>query len=226
SSHKLNNSSLFLLAAATVFSIITLANPQAAAPTYAAPLQGTVFWHAGNFRYLDSVTGDLLTFVQGLQHPNNAGYGKLSTTRKSNFNTFLDALFTAIDDSLNDGSTGDWCGVKTKAATAGYAVYRFYDTVTGRWFVYGEDTTSFGQSYFFINPFAKRNIVIEVPHEGLETNTGAEGVRLFRALAARALLVNREHRCSDPDASVCADGQPTTACSGYLRESDVAHHTA
>jgi hypothetical protein len=33
--------------------------------------------------------------------------------------------------------------------------------------------------------------VIEVPHEDLEFGTKVEGVRLFRALAARALLVNK-----------------------------------
>src|SRR5437868_161924 len=86
---------------------------------YASPLQGAVYWHAGNFRYLPSVSGDLLTFVQGLTHPDSGGYGKLSTTRKTNFNAFLDALFTAIGDSLADGATGDWCGVQTKAASAG-----------------------------------------------------------------------------------------------------------
>src|SRR4051812_20161241 len=180
-----------------------------AAAAHASPLQSTVFWHAGNFRYLPSVSGDLLTFVQGLAHPNSGGYGKLSTTRKTNFNAFLDALFAAIDASLADGSTGDWCGVQTSAAAAGYPVRRFYDTATGRWFVYGYDTTSFGQAYFFVNPFAKRNIVVEVPHEDLEFGTKVEGVRLFRALAARALIVNREHRCSDPDTSACALNQST-----------------
>jgi 3D (Asp-Asp-Asp) domain-containing protein len=197
-----------------------------AAAAHALPLQTTVYWHAGNFRYLDSVSGSLVTFVQGLTHPNSGSYGKLSTTRKANFNAFLDALLTAIDDSLADGSTGDWCGVKTKAGDAGYAVRRFYDTDSGRWFVYGYDTTGFGQSYFFINPFAKRNIVIEVPHEDLEYGTKVEGVRLFKALAARALIINKEHRCSDPDTSSCSIGQSTTACGGRLRESDVAHHTA
>lgn len=227
SSHKLNSCILLVATASLLSLLIAQTSHRAAAPAFAAPLQTTVFWHAGNFRYLDSMSGDLLTFVQGLQHPNNGGYGKLSTTRKANFNAFLDTLFTAIDASLVDGSTGDWCGVKAAATTAGYAVYRFYDTTTGRWFVYGQDTTSFGQSYFFINPFAKRNIVIEVPHENYEINTKAEGVKLFRALAARALLINKEHRCSDPDTSACASGQTTNACSdGRIRESDVAHHTA
>jgi hypothetical protein len=188
----------------------------------------TVFWHAGNFRYLDDMSGDLVMFVQGLEHPNRGGYGKLSSTRTANFNLFLDALFTAIEASLADGSTGDWCGVQTKAGAAGYAISRFYDTESGRWFVYVYDTTPFGQAYFFINPFAKRNIVIEVPHEGFEAGTKTQGARLFKTLAARALLINKEHRCSDPDSSDCS-GETNVCggrCSGRFCESDVAHHTA
>jgi hypothetical protein len=186
-----------------------------------------VFWHAGPFRELEDMSGDLVTFVQGLEHPNSGGYGKLSSTRQANFNLFLDALFTAIEASLADGSTGDWCGVKTQASAAGYAIARFYDTDSGRWFVYAYDTTPFGQAYVFINPFAKRNLVIEVPHEGFESGTKTQGARLFKALAARALLINNEHRCSDPDPSPCSGA--TDVCGGRnhpFRESDVAHHTA
>jgi hypothetical protein len=187
----------------------------------------TVFWHAGNFRELEAMSGDLVTFVQGLEHPKSGGYVKLSSTRQANFTLFLDALFTAIEASLADGSSGDWCGVKTKASAADYAIYRFYDTESGRWFVYAYDTTVFGQAYFFINPFAKRNIVIEAPHEGFEFGTKTQGVRLFKALAARALVINKEHRCSDPHDSACSG--ETNVCDdrgGRFRESDVAHHTA
>jgi hypothetical protein len=191
----------------------------------------SVLWHAGNFRNLEDMSGDLVTFVQGLEHPKSGGYGKLSSTRQANFNLFLDALFTAIEASLADGSTGDWCGVKTQASAAGYAIARFYDTDSGRWFVYAYDTTAFGQAYFFINPFAKRNIVIEVPHEDFEPGTKTQGARLFKALAARALLINKEHRCSDPDSSECTGA--STVCDdrvrqsdGGFRESDVAHHPA
>ena len=197
---------------------------------------GTVFWHTGNFRALEDMSGDLVTFVQGLEHPKSGGYGKLSSTRQANFNLFLYALSTAMEASLADGSTGDWCGVKAKASAAGYAIHRFYDTDSGRWFVYAHDTTPFGQAYFFVNPFAKRNIVIEVPHEGFEAGTKTQGARLFKALAARALIINKEHRCSDSDVSPCSgattvcDASPcseaTTACAGRFRESDVAHHTA
>jgi hypothetical protein len=129
-----------------------------------------------------------------------------------------------MEASLADGATGDWCGVRTKARAADYMIYRFYDTASARWFVYAYDTTPFGQAYVFINPFAKRNIVIEVPHEGFESGTKTQGVRLFKALAARALIINKEHRCSDPDSSPCSG--ETKVCGGRFRESDVAHHTA
>jgi hypothetical protein len=136
----------------------------------------------------------------------------------------IDALFAAIDASLVDGNTGDWCGVKSKASAAGYAICRFYDTASGRWFIYAYDTTSFGQAYFFINPFAKRNIVIEVPHEGFDIGTGREGSQIFKGLAARALIINKEHRCSDPDTSGCFLGYVADVCDNRYRESDVAHH--
>jgi hypothetical protein len=195
-----------------------------------------VSWEAGNFRALEALSGDLVTFVQGLEHPNSGGYGRLSPTRQANFTPFLDALFAAIAASLADGATGDWCGVQTQARAAGYAIVRFYDTDSGRWFVYAYDTTPFGQAYVFINPFAKRNLVIEVPHEDFEPGTKSQGARLFTALAARALLINREHRCSDCNPSPCTGsttvcnaspccGGPTV-CSGSFRESDVAHHPA
>jgi hypothetical protein len=184
----------------------------------------TVFWHAGHFHDLEDMSGDLVTFVPGLEHPNSGGYGKLSNTRHANVNLVLDALFTAIEASLADGATGHWCGVQTTARAADYAIARFDDTASGRWFVYAYDTTPLGQAYVFMNPVAKRNIVIEVPHEGFEAGTKLQGARLFKALAARALLIHQEHRCSDPGSSACS--AETTVCGGRFRESDVAHHTA
>lgn len=206
--------------------MLTSCTPSSPPPASSSLPPASESWHAGNFRFLEATSGDLVTFVQGLEHPKQGGYGKVSSTRKGNFNAFLDTLFAAINASLIDGNTGDWCAVQASASSAGYAIARFYDTGSGRWFVQGRDTTSFGQAYFFINPFAKRNIVIEVPHDGFETDTGTEGARLFKALAARALIINKEHRCSDPDPSACASNVATQVCSGALRESDMAHHTA
>lgn len=187
-------------------------------------------WYTGNFRFLEQKSGELVDFVGELEHPRLGGYGKLSSARRARLTVLLDALFAAIDASLLDPATGDWCGVQAAAAAAGYSIRRFYDTGSQRWLVYGSDTTSFGQAYFFLNPYAKRNLVIEVPHEGFETDTGVQGAQLFKGLAARALIINREHRCSDPDPSPCSG--TTTVCddepgaASPFRESDVAHHTA
>ena len=163
--------SLFLLTACTSLFLCNAGSRRSGACNHEGQPASTVLWHAGNFRALEDMSGDLVTFVQGLEHPSSGGYGKLSSTRTAHFNVFLEALFTAIEASLADGSTGDWCGVKTKARAADYAIARFYDTDSGRWFVYAYDTTPFGQAYLFINPFAKRNIVIEVPHQDFESGT-------------------------------------------------------
>jgi hypothetical protein len=192
----------------------------------AVAAQAAVLWHAGTFRTLEVVSGDLVAFVQGLDHPNTPdSYEPLDATRAGDFTLFLETLFTAIEASLTDGETGDWCGVQTQAGVAGYAIARFYDTDSGRWFVYAYDTTPSGQAYVFINPFAKRNLVIEVPHEDFEAGTKTQGVRLFKALAARALVINKAHRCAAPEESECGGGVSTHVCGGDFRASDVAHDT-
>lgn len=195
-----------------------------------APASGQTLWHAGNFRKLPTIPvtvppapADLVGLVTALPHPNSGAYGTLSASRTTKFQVFIDGLFAAIDDSLADGNTGDWCAVKAQAADAGYEIFRYRDTPSGRWLVYGRDKTTFGQAYFVINPFAKRNIVIEVPHEGYDTGTAEEGARIFLDLAARALIINKEHRCSDPDATTCSGTKGPCNNNKPLRESDVAH---
>lgn len=180
-------------------------------------------WSAGAFRYLPAMQGDLVTFVDGLEHPNNGGYGKVSSSRAGRFRSFVVALMSAIEQ-LQAGSDADWCDVLVAADDAGYELHRFFDTTVQRWFLYASDRTPYGQAYFVINPEPRRDLVIEAPHEPYDMNTAAEGAALFRQLAARALIINKEHRCSDPDATPC-DGT-TGACGGFYRESDVAHHTA
>jgi hypothetical protein len=190
----------------------------------AAEANGRVSWHAGTFRQLPSLEDDLASFVAALPHPRDGGYGTLSANRTTRFTAMLEAMFATIDDNRDDGARGDWCAVQALADDAGYQLYRFRDTATGRWFVYGRDRTPYGQAYFFVNPYAKRNLVVEAPHDPYDANTGAQAARVFAVLAAQVVIINKEHRCSDPDPTPC-DGV-TGACGGFYRESDVAHHTA
>lgn len=186
-------------------------------------------WYAGVFTKLPvQPAGELLSLIAGLSHPTAGGYGTVSLQRAGNFNLFVDALLQTVEATVADRRQGDWCAVQNKASAAGYGVKRFYDTTTSHWFIYAYDKTPYGQGYFLLNPMAKRDLVIQAPHVGRELNTDLEGARLFTTLAARALFLNKEDRCSDPDASACSG--TTTACNADgddvdrpYPQSDVAH---
>jgi hypothetical protein len=178
-------------------------------------------WEEGSIRVLPAIEVDLVEHVLSLEHPNEGDYVVLEAERQASFEALLTALDTALALTLSDPEAADWCGVLELAEAAGYEIHRLRDTATGRWLVYGADTTAGGQAYFFVNPEAKRDLVIEVPHHPFDSNTAQEGARILVSLSARALLLAKEHRCSDPDDAQCPAN--TTACGGSYRESDVAH---
>jgi hypothetical protein len=180
-------------------------------------------WDEGEFRVLPAMSGDLVELVDALAYPQEGDYGMLSRDREARLLAFVDAMAAAIAAGLVDGDAADWCGVLALAADADYALFRFYDVPSERWFLLAEDTTSFGQAYLVVNPEPKRDLVLEVPHHPFDSATAPQGARLLRALAARALVLNKEHRCSDPDPTDCTGN--TSVCGGAYRESDVAHHS-
>jgi len=188
-----------------------------------------VDWASGNVRYLGSMPQpggyDLDAFAGNRTlMPRPSSYDTISATRAASVRTLMTAVLDASSASLADPNTGAWCSVRTKARTAGYWVRRFYDTESGRYLVYGQDTlTGSQQAYFFVNPAYKRNVAVEVPHEPVDP-TGVEAARVFRDLAARALVINGAHRCASPTRSPC-DGK-THTCGGFYRLSDPAHHRA
>jgi hypothetical protein len=118
--------------------------------------QNRTSWHAGSFRHLPSMSGDVESLVMGFEHPRAGGYVTLGSSRTAEFTTFLNGLFQALEDSLANGDRGDWCGVITQATAAGYGVRRYHDTATRRWFVYGFDTTVHGSDRFRRNTAACR----------------------------------------------------------------------
>jgi hypothetical protein len=76
-----------------------------------------------------------------------------------------------------------------------------------------------------LNPSAQTDLIIGVPHPGLELATTAQGAAIFTSLGARALVVAGAHRCSSQDPSPCSG--KTRVCSGSresYRVSDVAHN--
>src|SRR5690606_16123397 len=100
--------------------------------------------------------------------------------REAAFTAFVTALLDAIDANRRDNNAGDWCLVKARAVSAGYGVYRFWDVGTSRYFIYANDlATSNQQAFFFINPMARRNIVVEAPHAGFDTESPEGAAKLF-----------------------------------------------
>jgi hypothetical protein len=187
-------------------------------------------WEAGTFRQLGSMPQpdgyDLDKFVADPgAFPHVSSYSTINPIRFGKVKALLTAILSASRASLADPSSGDWCGVRSKAAAAGYQVRRFYDTESGHYLVYGRDTASGAQqAYFFVNPSYRRNLVLEAPHEPIDPGTAVEAARLFRALAARSLIVNGSHRCGSAIVSPCSGS--THTCGGAYRLSDVAHHPA
>jgi hypothetical protein len=80
-----------------------------------------------------------------------------------------------------------------------------------------------GWGTYVFRPTASKALLIEVPHPLSDSRTRAEGVTLFRALTARALLMAGTHRCANAGYASC--GGTTIACGQVepYRESDVAH---
>ncbi|HVE87517.1 MAG TPA: hypothetical protein VND93_31885 [Myxococcales bacterium] len=201
---------------------------------------GEPAWDAEAFRHLESLSGDLEAHVQGLDHP-SSGYAVPTAEKAASFRSLLSSVFTTLDGTVASPASGDWCAVRNVAApAAGYSVRRFHDTCaagcSNRWFFYAWDSAGSSEAILIINPYAKRNVVIEVPHartftgSNAEDYTAREGVRLLKALAARALLINGATRCASADPSGCTGttGQCSTASPPVnepMRASDCGHST-
>ncbi len=80
-----------------------------------------------------------------------------------------------------------------------------------------------GTARFALRIGEARNIIIGVPHGRYELYTMTQGVELFEDLAARALIVNGAHRCTNTSHSG-TKGQ-TSVCGKweFYRDSDLAH---
>lgn len=178
-------------------------------------------WEMGSIRYLPEISADLTTFVKSLPHPKDNLYNPLSSTRQNAVDSFFSILLQS-SSQLKTNHNVDWCGVMSRASDAGYLLYRFFDSTTQRWFIFAKDNTGSEQAYLFINPEAKRNIVLELPHAGYEINTDLEGAKLLTSASAYILLINGADRCSSAQIAAC--GGSSNAC-GTNRMSDVAHDT-
>jgi hypothetical protein len=202
---------------------------QAFHPPALPPLQ----WEAGSFAHLPlRGVGDLATYVDSLAHPES--YTALTAARATQVRAMFDAIHSAITAMMAEDCSVNWCAAVAAASAAGYQLGRYYDTVSSRWFLVGEDGAGTGQAYFIINPEPKRDLVVEAPHvyatnAKLEGRTDTEGVLILRETLGRALLINGADRCQGPDGGcggtfssdkVCPDSKDGDP----FRQSDVGHN--
>lgn len=180
-------------------------------------------WEAGAFRQLPRMRGGLEAHVSTLVHANDGAYAPFDATRAARYETMLAGVFDAIDQTRGGGSP-DWCGVADMAAQAGYVVRRFFDEASSQWLVYAADPAGH-HAHVFINPMARRDLVVEAPHAGFETNTSLQAARILIGAGARVLLINGADRCSLNVDAQCSGEATTTVCGGtdVYRESDVPH---
>lgn len=85
-------------------------------------------------------------------------------------------------------------------------------------------TSRYWGTYVFNTEPLRQHLVIQCPHPIADTNTGYQGIRMYRSNSARAYFVSGTHRCNGTSYSPC-DGT-TTACGGEsepFRYSDMAH---
>lgn len=112
----------------------------------------------------------------------------------------------------------------------GYLVVVFADvtTVPSHTYVLLEDSTSGGPYwgvYVFDPEPLRPNLAIQSPHPLNDTNTGRQGIRMFKNLGAAAFFISGAHRCNNPQYSLCSG--TTTSCSSGdepYRISDQPHN--
>ncbi|MFA6469869.1 MAG: T9SS type A sorting domain-containing protein [Bacteroidota bacterium] len=135
------------------------------------------------------------------------------------------AVWESIIDKLLDG---DYSGAQADAQAIDYDVVQFNDTSNSKTY-YMLRKKSSGSNYwgtFIINPDPLRSrVFIQIPHPLFDTNSGNQGIVVFKNTAARAFILAGTHRCNSTSFSLC-DGT-TTVCSGSsepFRKSDQAHN--
>ncbi len=168
-------------------------------------------------------------------------------SRSGSITSFVDSIITTIPDATPSGlyqvpnSTdkahwdsivermleGDFAGAHTEAQSIDYNVLQFSDTTNSTTY-YLLAKKSSGSNYwgtFIVDPDPLRSrLFIQIPHPLFDTNSGNQGIVVFKNSAARAFIMAGTHRCNSAVLSSC-DGT-TTVCAGSsqaFRISDQAH---
>jgi hypothetical protein len=118
------------------------------------------------------------------------------------------------------------CDSVTLPATliASYAIGSFTDVDNGRTYCVLREVgdaepdgrVDLGWGTFIVNPRAARPLHIDIAHPLFDTNTAAEGIRVFKETDSRTFLMSGAHRNANAAAS---------SCQASYKQADVAHNT-
>jgi hypothetical protein len=141
----------------------------------------------------------------------------------SEYDVPSEVLLENIQDSITHALDGDLESSESFAQLAAYSLCRGAGDESNLllWMPLEPGT---GQAQLVIRLGDAAALVLGVPHPHFEAEVLAEGIEIFTAARARALVVSGTHRCANLGASTC-DGT-TGVCSdssAAYRESDQAH---
>ncbi len=125
---------------------------------------------------------------------------------------------------------GEYALAHTDALTKSYQVVIWTDTATAGNPVHvvlertPEATARYWGTFVFSTAPKRAHLVIQCPHPIYDSNTGYQGIRMYRTTSARAFFVSGTHRCNGTSFTPC-DGTTTVCSSGSeaYRYSDMAH---
>ncbi len=172
------------------------------------------------------VSGNIITHLDTIINamPSEAGENDYVAPNSSARSTWR----TVIQNILS----GDYSAAHTTAATITYQVTEFSDTTTTPNITYyilertSEATTNYWGTFIYNPSPLRQKLFIQCPHPLNDTNTGMEGIHIFRYCGARAYYTSGTERCNSSVYSTC-DGTTTTCSdtSESFRDSDQAHIT-
>jgi len=140
------------------------------------------------------------------------------------------AALTHWETAVQALAQGDGAAAQTALGNLpGYRLAELSDTGDGNrryWVLEESPAVQQGWGTLMVNPTPQRELLVEVPHPVFDTNTAAEGARIFRQTGARYLLIAGTHRCANTATSTCAG--TTGVCDGGapspFRTSDMGHN--
>lgn len=163
--------------------------------------------------HVDAIIGSMPTAVDG------GDYLQPNLTSRQLWREIVDHILAGEYDLAHaDALTRSYqVVVWTDTATAGNPVHVILERTP-------EATARFWGTYVFNTAPRRQHLVIQSPHPIYDTNTGYQGIRMYRTTSARAFFVSGTHRCNGTTYTSC-DGT-TTVCnstSAPYRYSDMAH---